>query len=108
MTSHPGVEALARLVGWTERPTYNPDWDVTERLLGNRLPDDFKELLRVFPVGKFAGTVLVQPPRATGSEDDLLYLFKQVLSDLRKKKRSPYAVYPDRPGLLPWANCYAG
>jgi hypothetical protein len=107
-TDSQAVDELARLVGWTGRAAYVPDWEVTERLLGSPLPTDYKELLRVFPAGEFGGTALVQPPRATGHEGDLLYLFEQVLRDLRKKKGSLYAVYPDRPGLIPWANCYAG
>lgn len=80
---------------------------MTERLLGLTLPDDFKELLRVIPMGKYAGTVLVSPPTATGHLGDLTYPYREHLKTLRslKGKEKLYPIYPELPGLLPWAKC---
>jgi hypothetical protein len=50
-SSSPAVDALARLVGWTGQPRWQPDWAVTERLLGLSLPDDYKTLLATIPMG---------------------------------------------------------
>ncbi|MFL6140576.1 MAG: hypothetical protein ACJ72N_01740 [Labedaea sp.] len=81
---------------------------MTERLLGLALPDDFKELLRVIPAGKYAGTVLVQPPTSTGHVGDLAYLYREVLKTLRSPqgRSRKYAVYPELPGLLPWGKSF--
>ncbi|MFL6140572.1 MAG: hypothetical protein ACJ72N_01720 [Labedaea sp.] len=81
---------------------------MTERLLGLGLPDDFKELLRVIPVGKYAGTVLVSPPTSTSHRGDLTYPFRELFKTLRslRGKEKLYPVFPDLPGLLPWAKCY--
>ena len=107
-SSSAAVNELARLVGWSGRPKYIQDWSVTERLLGLTLPDDFKELLRVIPMGKYAGTVLVSPPTSTGHLGDLTYTFRELFKTLRslKGKVKVYPVYPDLPGLLPWGKCY--
>jgi hypothetical protein len=107
-SSSVAVDELARLVGWSGRPKYIADWSVTERLLGLALPDDFKELLRIIPVGKYAGTVLVQPPTSRGHVGDLVYLFQELFISLGslKGRKKLYPVFPDLPGLLPWATSY--
>ncbi|GAA2997295.1 hypothetical protein [Actinokineospora diospyrosa] len=97
------VDDLARLVGWSSTPKMVPDWSVTERLLGFALPDDYKRLLEVLPVGEYGGTFLVQPPTVTGREGDLAALFEEVLEVLDSLDNVPYPIHPDVPGLLPWA-----
>lgn len=103
MTRSAAVDVLADVVGWSGLPKWLPDWEVTERLLGLALPDDYKALLSTLPVGKYAGTVLVNAPTVTGKEGDLLALFREVMRDLNDGEKYPYATFPKLPGLIPWA-----
>ena len=57
------VDVLADVIGWSGVPNWQPDWQITEALLGVALPDDYKALLSTVPVGEYAGTVLATPPR---------------------------------------------
>lgn len=99
----PAVDVLADLVGWTGQPRWQPDWSVTERLLGLVLPDDYKALLSTVPMGEYAGTVLVSPPTSAGQEGDLLAMFRETMVRLAGVGNRPYGLYPKSPGLIPWA-----
>ena len=101
--SSPAVSVLADVVGWSGLPKWQPDWEVTERLLGIALPDDYKELLRTVPVGQYAGTVLLTPPTLRGHEGDLLLVFREAMIRLTDGRKHPYGAYPALPGLIPWA-----
>ncbi|WP_143035788.1 SMI1/KNR4 family protein [Lentzea fradiae] len=95
---------LAEVLGWSGTPKWLPDWDVAERLLGLALPGDYKELLSTVPVGVYAGTVLLGPPTPKGHQNDLLAEHRAFMSELRTRADDlPYAVFPELPGLLPWA-----
>lgn len=97
------VDVLADVIGWSGPVEWRPDWQVTERLLGLALPDDYKALLNVVPMGKYAGTVSLSPPTLNGHEDDLLARFREVMLSLTRGQEKPYAAYPALPGLIPWA-----
>lgn len=99
----PAVEVLADVVGWSGLPKWQPDWKLTEGLLGTALPDDYKALLDTIPFGEYVGTVLVGPPTVTGREGDHLAMFREVMLTLIDGERHPYDAYPKRPGLIPWA-----
>ncbi|PWK90905.1 hypothetical protein C8D88_101930 [Lentzea atacamensis] len=98
------VDVLADVVGWSGLPKWQPDWQVTERLLGLALPDDYKALLSTIPAGKYAGTVRLNAPTLTGHEGDLLALFREVMLSLKSGRKNPYAAFPKLPGLIPWAS----
>lgn len=102
-TRSPAVEVLADVVGWSGLPKWQPDWQVTERLLGLSLPDDYKVLLRTVPTGEYAGTVLINAPTRTGEEGDLLALHREVMLSLKDGRKPPYKAFPELPGLVPWA-----
>lgn len=102
-SSSPAVDVLADVVGWHGQPRWQPDWAVTERLLGLPLPDDYKALLTVIPMGRYAGTVLVSPPTLTGHVGDLLAMFRETMLGLADRRNRPYPLYPELPGLIPWA-----
>jgi hypothetical protein len=97
------VDVLADVVGWSGLPKWQPDWDVTERLLGLALPDDYKALLDTVPMGEYAGTVSMNAPTLRGHEGDLLALFREVMLSLNSWRNKPYAAFPELPGLIPWA-----
>lgn len=91
-SSSPAVSVLADVVGWSGLPKWQPDWTVTERLLGVALPDDYKELLSTVPVGEYAGTVLLTPPTLRGHEGDLLIVFRDDMIRLTDGRKHPYAL----------------
>ncbi|WP_394617868.1 hypothetical protein JNUCC0626_01860 [Lentzea sp. JNUCC 0626] len=95
---------LADVVGWDGFSKWLPDWQVTERLLGIALPDDYKALLTTIPIGVYAGTVRVKAPTSWGHENDLLALFREVMISLRSGRNDPYAAFPELPGLIPWGS----
>ncbi|WP_157985439.1 SMI1/KNR4 family protein [Lentzea terrae] len=98
------VEVLADLIGWSGLPKWQPDWQITERLLGLSLPDDYKVLLSTVPAGTYAGSVLLNAPTRKGRVGDLLAVFPEVMAALKEDLKRPYAVYPELPGLIPWAS----
>ncbi|WP_026423759.1 hypothetical protein [Actinokineospora inagensis] len=93
-------------VGWLGRPRLAPDWKITEGALGLTLPDDYKRLGETIPVGSYGGVVDLQPPSPQTCVD-LRVMFARALDILRSIRKLPYPVYPDVPGLLPWARCRA-
>jgi hypothetical protein len=102
--SSPAVDVLADVVGWSDLPKWQSDWQVTERLLGLALPDDYKALLNTIPMGKYAGTVRVNAATLRGQVGDLLAPFRELMLSLKSVRKSPYAVFPQLPGLIPWAS----
>jgi len=96
------IERLCELVAPPTTPLYNRgDWQEVERALGMRLPEDYKLLVETFGQGGFVGQaycsgLLISSylggrpvERATGAG-----------AYLRSIDGLPYAVYPDKPGLL--------
>ena len=98
------VDVLADVIGWSGQPKWQPDWQITEQLLGIALPDDYKALLETVPVGEYAGAVLVGPPTSKGKVGDLLAKFREAMLRLTDGSKHPYAAYPALPGLIPWAS----
>lgn len=108
------VAELARLTGWTGRSYVTPDWAVVERALGVALPAEYRELLAVFPPGKFFaprladGRVTVQPPYLVDGVPDQLHQFQTELDELRDWRAAhpddvPRPVFPEPNGMIPWA-----
>lgn len=108
------VTELARLTGWTGRSYVTPDWDAVERTLGVALPAQYKELLAVFPPGRFnaphlvQGSVTVHPPYQVDGVPDQLHQFAAELDELRDWRAEhpadvPRPVFPEPEGMIPWA-----
>jgi hypothetical protein len=56
------------------------------------------------PAGMYAGTVRLNAPTRKGRVGDLLAIFPDVMATLKENSELPYAVYPQLPGLIPWAS----
>lgn len=105
------IEHLKELVLPPEKPvgTGNPEgWDKVEQELGLTLPTDYKDFARVYGAGNLAGFIHIFNPFSDSPYSSLLKCVKQIcevyrfLKQHEGDKQVPYAVYPDKPGLLPW------
>jgi hypothetical protein len=86
----------------------NKGWNQVENKLGLLLPDDYKAFIETYGDGYLAGFIHVFNPFSESPHLSLLTNVDKVCRTYRELKASegdaqvPYAVYPDKPGLLPW------
>lgn len=80
-------------------------WERAQKIIGTKLPSDFREIGLHYGSGSFCEISIVNPLSAD-FERAMTYL----LETLREVKGSsiyrdyPYEVFPDQPGLLPWGS----
>jgi hypothetical protein len=86
------------------------DWaEIEASLDGLVLPDDYKDFVERFPDGRFRGLVRVIRPGDVGSpRTEFLGFYANWLDDMRRWRASgdgvfPHPIYPEKGGLLPWA-----
>ncbi|MER5969730.1 SMI1/KNR4 family protein [Streptomyces sp. NPDC002055] len=81
------------------------DWDDTERAVGTRLPDDYKQLVETYGRGDFSGGLCLCTPFGDDNpvrlEADLLEVFGPMRE--RWPEEHPYPFFPEPGGLLTWA-----
>lgn len=103
------VDDLVQLVGLDKRTLRTFDWETIERSLGLRLPDDYRMLAEITPLGRFQGFVrLIRPGDFDHPESEYLGYYEYRLEDMRawreeEPERFPFPIYPEPGGLLPWA-----
>jgi hypothetical protein len=103
---HDDVRELAETTGWAGRSYVKTPWEVVHRSLGFELPSDYRDLLDVFPPGKFLAPdyfaeVIVQPPYRVDGVLDHLYQFRTELDEAERWRREYPRDVPE--GLVPWA-----
>ncbi|GAU65020.1 hypothetical protein SSP35_01_03570 [Streptomyces sp. NBRC 110611] len=81
------------------------DWADTERALGTRLPDDYKQLVKTYGRGDFWGALCLRTPFG---EDNPVRLDANLLEDFGPLRESwpeeyPFPFFPEPGGLLTWA-----
>ncbi|MCI5076418.1 SMI1/KNR4 family protein [Oricola sp.] len=84
------------------------NWEKVEENLGVTLPEDYKEYIGVYGSGAVGGFLTVFNPFADQPGLNLLKQMKRqldVFRELRDKygEPSPFAIFPERDGLLPVA-----
>jgi hypothetical protein len=84
-------------------------WRVVEQRLGLALPSDYREFIFAYGTGRFAQFYRVYNPFSASEWMSLFPSVDRVCKAAREIKRDwpedvPYPIYPERPGLLPWAN----
>lgn len=105
---------LAKIVSPPFRPEYNgrpEDWPVIERILGMRLPDDFKDLINTYGTGCFLQFICLLSPFApfnspfnllSGDTIRLLRAYEEGRKEY-PQYAPPFPAYPHSTGLFPWA-----
>lgn len=103
---HNGVRELAELTGWTGRSYVDTQWSVVHAKLGFVLPSDYRDLLTVFPPGKFnapdqIASVIVWPPYRVDGVVDQLRQFETEVDEAEKWRREHPEDVPE--AMVPWA-----
>jgi hypothetical protein len=99
------VEALQELLNW-HAPAVAHDWDSLEAAVGVSYPEEFRELVDLFPPGDFQTFVnLLHPSDLTSPAEYKRRVLEcaTVVRDRAADLNEPVGVYPDPGGLLPWA-----
>lgn len=95
---------LAALFGWQPQNTTTLSWDTVEERLGINFPGDYKDLTSTFGTGVFDSFVLVLAP---AQHESALEAFSREMNDVleiaRNNEPLPYRLFPERGGLIPWA-----
>jgi hypothetical protein len=111
---HFGLQNLVQLVPPPKDVVGIPrqaSWDLFERELGTKLPDDFKDLVATYGAGSFSDFIWLHSPAVA---DNYWNLPKVVANHLEayRIERNPgdlaYPVYPEPDGLLPWTYTFNG
>jgi hypothetical protein len=77
-------------------------WTRVQKVIGTRLPRDFRDFGTHYGTGKLCGGYLgVLNPFSVHFVSSVTYLL-QATRDNRATHDYPYQVFPDEPGLLPW------
>jgi hypothetical protein len=106
------IQELIPVIPPPEQPVESGDrsmWKEIEENLGTLLPRDYKDFVHTYGTGKLADFIHVFNPFAKDEYVSLLPCVKRLSSILRQLKDFetdlfPYHIYPDSPGLLPWAS----
>lgn len=101
---HNAVDELANLVLLVDARPIGTDWADVEGRLGRRLPSDYKDFAKRFGPGYFEGVDLRVSLPEGGTWDDDLSRQTRILNERRAQgyPASPFPVYPEPGGLLPW------
>ena len=107
------IEKLKAIVRPPSRPSdigSLEEWQTVEQKLGLQLPSDYRDFVFTYGSGLFARIYVVYNPFADSEHVSCLYSSVQKTCQWERdfKKEAPecvpYKIYPERPGLLPWAN----
>jgi len=84
------------------------DWPAVEQKLGIALPAEYRDFILTYGTGRFASFYLVYNPFSVCKWLNLHQQVEQLCQQEREFKKEfpsaiPYKLFPDRPGLLPWA-----
>lgn len=102
------VERLARLLGHEGAKgcdTRDPVWEDTERALGTRLPQDFKEVVSIFGQGSFDDFLVLNYPRCPNPYLDLETQMREMVKAYTTWEGGvalPYPFFPALGGIIPW------
>jgi hypothetical protein len=109
------IEELLRLVPPPEHPVETGDaarWEEVERLLGTRLPQDYRDFATHYGSGLFVNFLglWVLNPFAPSYLEQLRYYsdFLRTQRGLPERYGVPYGVFPDQPGWLLWGGTTNG
>ncbi len=79
-------------------------WEQAERELGLKLPADYRQFVHTYGTGLFAGLYWVHTPYCKNPYGNLARYVEMISKDLRSRDDVPFAIHPDRPGLLLWGH----
>lgn len=113
------VDALAKLVPPPEKPVETgtaKGWAKVERELGVRLPSDYREYITRYGSGSIGDFIFIHNPFTANQYLNLLKKVPVTCSNMREFNEQevpednefPYGIYPNSPGLLPFATDAAG
>ncbi|MEU5655749.1 SMI1/KNR4 family protein [Streptomyces sp. NPDC047737] len=103
------TDALARIAERVRPPAVvvdgQGDWAEAERVLGTRLPEDYKQLVAAYGRGDFWGALCLRTPFG---ESNPVPLTADLLDDYGPLREDapedyPYPLFPEPGGLLAWA-----
>lgn len=96
---------LADLFGWQPQNTTSLSWEVVEERLGFTFPSDFKDLTSIFGSGIFQRFVFVLAP---AQHESAFAAFRNEMNEAleiaKNNEPLPYLLFPERGGLIPWAD----
>jgi hypothetical protein len=83
-------------------------WPAVEQKLGTPLPTDYRDFILTYGTGLFASFYLIYNPFSVCKWLNLHQQVERLCGEERAFKREfpevvPYRIFPERPGLLPWA-----
>lgn len=105
------IRDLARLVEPPSKPLDVPKrlaWSKVEKMLGTRLPSDYKEFVAAYGSGLLGRLIVVLNPFSKTEGIEFFSGAGLMTNGLRALKAAlgdtevPYDVFPDPGGLLPW------
>ncbi|WP_329065623.1 SMI1/KNR4 family protein [Amycolatopsis sp. NBC_01480] len=109
------IEELAKAAHWAGGIKKGRGWDVVEREIGITLPDDYKEMMSIFPSGFFRNAVSFNNPidERTDFEKFVREDVRNTIEvigdrDLDYLEDTDYRLFPEPGGLLPWGNDMQG
>jgi len=77
-------------------------WSKAESELGISLPDDYRQFIETYGSGLFAGFYVIYSPGEKSPYSNLVKRQKLMQPIYESHEDRPYAVHPERPGLLVW------
>lgn len=105
---HMWVDRLVAATGWRQEPEAI-GWDAVEDAFGTLLPEDYKEICALFPLGSFSGYLDVLRPFGGTSANRLLDTWKyhqqlHAQYPLTPRVYEPYGLYgvSEKSGLILW------
>lgn len=85
-------------------------WKKLDKLLGLKLPQDYRDFVTTYGTGLFAGLYRVYNPFSAMEYMSLLTCIERDCKNARQMKKagvfnsSSYPIYPETGGILPWGN----